>query len=190
MIPSLRVAAIWTGVGVGHLAALGSLWGSSLPSGDPGNGIVLVVLLPAEAVTAKDAPLAALPARISVQAERRAEIAAQPECRPAAVESIPARSLPAALGTDDFSPPAFLLRLEPIYPRSARLAGVEGVVGLHLRLSAEGTLVHAEIATSSGSPALDAAALAAARGSAYIPARQGGHPVPSETEAAYRFRLR
>jgi protein TonB len=70
------------------------------------------------------------------------------------------------------------------------LAGVEGVVRLRLSLDAEGRLLVAEVAESSGSPALDEAALAAARASRYAPAQLGAVAVPAETSATYRFELR
>jgi protein TonB len=63
-------------------------------------------------------------------------------------------------------------------------------VRIRLRLDGEGRVESLEVAESSGSEALDAAAMEAARRSRYAPARLGGKGMPTETEASYRFRLR
>ena len=189
--PLSRVTAIWCGVGLGHLAAIGWIWGSPGVPRLAGDGIVIVELLAADLPETPVARLAAQPALALAQEPAPPEPVAQPvNPTPAAVVAAPARAIAAPEGLSAPVPPRFLERAEPAYPRAARLAGVEGVVRLRLSLDAEGRLVAAEIATSSGSPALDAAALAAARASRYAPARLGAAAVPAETSADYRFELR
>lgn len=185
-----RATAIWCGVGLGHLAALGWILGSPGAPRVAGDGIVIIELLAAERPEAPVARLAAQPALAPVQELAPPESATPAVSAPAAVESAPARVVAAPEGLSAPTPPRFLERTEPVYPRAARLAGVEGVVRLRLSLDAEGGLVAAEIATTSGSPALDEAALAAARASRYAPAQLGAVAVPAETSATYRFELR
>ncbi len=190
--PFSRVAAIWCGVGLGHLAALGWIWGAEGVPSARGDGIVLVELLEAERPEAPLTRLASSPALPPPPAPvvAAAPVVPAPAAVAPAVESAPARAAAAPLGAAPPLPPEFLERVEPAYPRSARLAGIEGVVRLRLRLDAEGRLEEAHVALSSGSPALDEAALSAARASRYAPSRLGSRGVPAETEATYRFRLR
>lgn len=190
-LPFTRVAAIWCGVGLGHLAALGWMLGSPGAPRVAGDGIVIVELLAAERPATPVARLAAQPAPAPAAEPLLPEVIASPSPPvPPAVEAAPARVVAVAEGRSAPQPPQFLERVEPAYPRAARLAGVEGVVSLRLSLDAAGRLVSAEVAASSGSPALDQAALAAARASRYQPARLGAVAVPAETSAAYRFELR
>ena len=193
MIPSLsRAAAIWCGVGLGHLAALGWIWGSPGATASRGDGVIIVELLAEAPPPAPVARVAALPppATVVEASSPGPTLVASPSPATPAVEAAPAAALPAASGEARPRPPEFVRRVEPAYPRSARLAGVEGVVRLRLGLDAEGRLVAAAVAESSGSESLDRAALEAARASRYAPARLGDRDIPSETEAAYRFRLR
>lgn len=207
MTESRRHRLIWTAVAGVHLAALGAVWlGGALGVSEASRegGLMLVMLvaepiaLPGEAKggvalgAGRPVPVAApvavpvpsvtpvAPARTSpaspapVSAEGRGEVAA----------AIPA---PAA---EVFVPPAFLLRQEPTYPERARRAGAEGVVGVRIALSAEGTVRQVDLVKSSGSRLLDEAALAAARASTFTPASRNRSPVAAEAEASYRFELR
>lgn len=123
--------------------------------------------------------------------------ASEASAGPAVVAAAPAVSSPASLAavsrpasTPVFLPPQFLVRVEPTYPERARRAGVEGRVTVHLRISAAGEVVAADLTASSGSAALDAAALAAAQASRFTPARADAGAVPSEASATYRFELK
>lgn len=188
-LPALRVAAIWTGVGLGHVAALGFLWGRPSAGRTEGDGLLVLALL---APVAPPAMVAAAPSPPSLSPVRApsADPGFSAPPRPLPVEAALAAAAPAAPAAAMMEPPRFLSRAEPPYPRSSRRAGVEGTARVRLQLGSDGTLLAATIAASSGSPALDAAALEAARASRYAPARAGGLPVPSETEASYRFQLR
>ena len=189
-LPLPRVTAIWCGVGLGHLAALGWMLGSPGAPRVAGDGIVIIELLVAAPPETPVARLAAQPALATAPLPAPPAAVAPSPPAPPAVEAAPARIVVAPEGRSLPSPPRFLERAEPAYPRAARLAGVEGVVRIRLSLDAEGRLVAAAVEASSGSPALDEAALAAARASRYEPARLGPVAVPAETEAAYRFELR
>ncbi|MEI6246990.1 MAG: TonB family protein [Verrucomicrobiota bacterium] len=97
---------------------------------------------------------------------------------------------PADASAPIFVPPQFRVRTEPAYPERARRAGVEGRVTVRLHLSASGEVLTAQIAVSSGSASLDAAALQAAQASRFTPARIGEGFIPSDASATYRFELK
>lgn len=192
MMEPLRTAGIWLGVGAGHVAVLVATWGGAAPS-EPSDGDPLALLL----VSTESPPaLVAEPIRtepIGTGSPARpvpflAPVAAAvPVPAPAAAAdapmSAPAQAVPG-------EPPGFVDHVEPLYPRNARLAGVEGVVRLRLRVGADGTLSRVVVAASSGDAALDRAAVEAASASTYRPARIGGRAVEAEAEASYRFELR
>jgi TonB family protein len=77
----------------------------------------------------------------------------------------------------------------PDYPSDARRRGEEGVVRLALRIAVDGTVTSAEVASSSGIPALDRAALEAARRWRFQPATRAGMPVAATLSTAVHFRL-
>jgi len=89
-----------------------------------------------------------------------------------------------------FTPPAFVDRVEPLYPERARRAGVEGVVTVRIRLDALGAVLAVELVQPSGSRLLDEAAVTAAQASRFAPAARESAGVPSEALATYRFELR
>lgn len=77
----------------------------------------------------------------------------------------------------------------PDYPAESRRRGEEGVVRLSLRVGIDGRVEGAEVATSSGFPRLDQAAVEAARRWRFRPAMQGGVPVAATLPTAVHFRL-
>ena len=66
---------------------------------------------------------------------------------------------------------------EPSYPRLAEQAGLEGVVWLEVLVGKRGGVKEAAVFKSSGTPALDDAALKAAPKCRFSPALQNGEPV-------------
>lgn len=186
----LRTASLWLGVGAGHAAVLVAVWGSA-PGGSPSAvadaGLLTVSLVSAAAPEPAAIPASPPPASpgelapVSKSAQLSVKIA------PAARAEGPAIAQPLAVAGE---PPDFLERAEPLYPRGARLAGIEGVVRLRLEVAADGSLRRVGLAASSGDGALDRAAESAARASTYRPARVGGRAVDAEVEASYRFELR
>lgn len=191
----LRGLAIWSSVGIGHLAVIGSIWSSS-PSTGSAPLPLLLELHPASPAPAVPAPPAAAAIQPAPSLAGPVVSLPRPTSAPRAIAPRPEPSprLPVADAGDASpplpTPPRFLSRVEPAYPPRALRAGVGGVVTLHLQLSAEGRLLAASVAVTSGEPLLDEAALAAARASRYEPATLGGRPVESETTADYRFELR
>jgi protein TonB len=154
---------------------------------------------PATAPPAAEAapPPAAVPAPL--QPARAAARSPSPPARPAPAPmrldagagafpdpSLGARALGAVVppGLDDGHRNA-----PPDYPPESRRRGEEGVVRLLIRVNAEGEVAAVEIVASSGHPALDAAAVAAARRWRFRPAMQAGRPVSGTLSTAVHFRL-
>jgi protein TonB len=80
--------------------------------------------------------------------------------------------------------------VRPAYPDEARSSGVEGAVLVEVDVDAEGGVSDVRVLTSSGSPSLDRAAIAAVRRWRFTPATDDGVPVASVVRLpAIRFRL-
>lgn len=109
----------------------------------------------------------------------------------ATVESKPAETSPteSETGEADRSSPEVIESVAPVYPLSARLAGIQGTVYLEVEVGADGIPQKAGVARSSGNADLDAAALDAVMRWRFSPARQDGRPVPSQATVAVEFRL-
>lgn len=75
-----------------------------------------------------------------------------------------------------------------IYPGQAYRDGLEGEVIVVCQVAADGTLVDAVVATSSGWPVLDEAALVAVRKWRYNPGRKDGVPVPGQVRIPVSFK--
>lgn len=78
----------------------------------------------------------------------------------------------------------------PLYPESAKRNCEQGTVALDLSIGADGRVIDASVATSSGYPSLDDAALRAARGWRFTPAQQAGKAVESSITQRVKFDLR
>jgi len=77
----------------------------------------------------------------------------------------------------------------PDYPAESRRRGEEGTVRLSLRIGPDGRVQMAEVAQTSGHPALDRAAVEAVRRWRFRPATQAGLPVAASMQTAVHFRL-
>lgn len=142
---------------------------------------------------------AALPKPMVGAAERDEELLAQLTARPEAAS--PARhasdarpvftppQAPLPAGTSEKTPPRFHNNPPPVYPAEAIRKGLEGRTLLRLTISASGRVEQVEVATSSGHPILDAAAVAAVRRWTGEPARIGSHPVATVELLPVFFRL-
>ena len=123
----------------------------------------------------------------------------RPPARPPAQQSAPAPNPGApqtlagigqALGA--VVPPAPDTRFQnvaPSYPEAARLRGETGTVGLELSVDAEGRVTAVNVARSSGSPMLDAAARRAVVEWRFRPAARDGVPVAGSIRTSVHFRL-
>ena len=101
---------------------------------------------------------------------------------------------PAALAAEEraavVSDPIALNRIVPVYPRTARRKGHEGVVTVAISVAEDGVVAHAEVVSSSGYEELDAAALSAVRTARFAPATSDGVSVRGELRLTFDFRLR
>ena len=75
-------------------------------------------------------------------------------------------------------PPMFKFFSPPMYPRLAEQAGIEGIVWLKGFVNINGKLTDVSVYTSSGTEALDDAAIYAAEKCTLIPGRREMRPVP------------
>ncbi|MFH1686166.1 MAG: TonB family protein [bacterium] len=86
--------------------------------------------------------------------------------------------LPAA---DEFVPveiyPEMIYQHTPEYPRFAKTAGIEGVVWVQALVNKDGSVLKAQVGKTSGTAALDEAAVEAAKFNKFKPGIQNGRPV-------------
>jgi protein TonB len=83
----------------------------------------------------------------------------------------------------------YLHNPKPAYPPIARRLKLEGTVIVQVLVSAAGKPAIVRLGKSSGSSVLDQAALTAVQSWSFIPARQGGEPVPAWVDIPIRFHL-
>jgi protein TonB len=84
---------------------------------------------------------------------------------------------------------AYLNNPPPVYPRTARRNGEQGTVTLRVHVSPDGVPAQVELERSSGSNALDSAALETVKNWRFAPARRAGDPVAAWVIVPVVFRL-
>ena len=84
---------------------------------------------------------------------------------------------------------AYLRNEPPRYPLVARRSGVEGRVNLKVVVTRDGRAAQVQVHESSGSSALDAAAVEAVRKWQFVPARRGQDTIESSVIVPIVFRL-
>lgn len=124
-----------------------------------------------------------------------------PTTRPAPVAPspsapVPSHSAPVPAATVAFVPvipprPASGVagNRKPLYPLAARNQRWEGRVMLQVDVAASGEPVSVRVVSSSGHALLDDSALAAVRSWHFVPASQGGRPVPGTVDVPVDFRM-
>jgi len=95
----------------------------------------------------------------------------------------------AAQGPIAFAAPRYNDNAKPAYPRRALLRGEQGMVLLLVSVSEVGRVSDVRVVRSSGSEALDEAALIAVRQWIFHPARRGDRPVEMEVHVPIHFQL-
>ena len=127
--------------------------------------------------------------------------AAQPETAPVApparevLTAEQARELPLMLASidDTYIPPVshsrYLHNPKPLYPRTAKRRGMQGLVMVNVRVGRDGRPLEALIHTSSGYGVLDRAALKTVRSWRFEAARRGNTPVEGEVLVPINFEL-
>jgi periplasmic protein TonB len=115
-----------------------------------------------------------------------------PRGAPEAATSAPSSDTLHGTG-DPIVPPSFnaeyLDNPAPIYPPAARRLHEQGRVLLLVEVAPDGMPRQVNLATSSGSPRLDEAALAAVRRWRFVPARKGSSAVPAQVLVPIVFGL-
>jgi periplasmic protein TonB len=95
------------------------------------------------------------------------------------------------LGGADLERPVLLQGAEPIeYPIELWDDGVEGEIILRVRVTEDGSVDSVEVSESSGSAALDSAAVRGARDLRFQPGRKGGRMVPMWAKLPVHFTKR
>jgi protein TonB len=84
---------------------------------------------------------------------------------------------------------AYLNNPVPLYPPAARRLGVQGKVLLRVQVSVEGRATTVELFQSSGSTALDQAAISAVRKWRFVPAKQGAELAAAWVLVPINFKL-
>jgi protein TonB len=120
----------------------------------------------------------------------RDEKPAQAAPGPSAPRAAPSSEGPvSAKTTPPVSDAAYLKNPQPRYPMSARRRGEQGTVLLKVLVTREGSAGSVSVDTSSGSTALDEAALDAVRKWRFVPAKHGAQPVEAWHLVPIVFRL-
>jgi len=86
-------------------------------------------------------------------------------------------------------PPSLIDFVPPQYPPLAREAGIEGVVAIRVLVSEEGKVISADVLSSDVTPAMDKAALEAAKRCRFNPAKQRTIPVKAHVMIPFHFQL-
>src|SRR5262245_11841490 len=90
-------------------------------------------------------------------------------------------------GMQKMDPPKQIKRVEPVYPDTARLARIQGVVTVEATIGADGKVTSARVVGSV--PQLDEAALTAVRQWEYAPALVDGVATPVKMTVKLNFAL-
>jgi len=88
------------------------------------------------------------------------------------------------------APPQPKRSIRPDYPKGARQRGEQGDVVLEIRVGKDGSVETVRVVSSCGFSELDEAAVKAARGAKFTPARSGREAVPSTARITLSFRLK
>jgi protein TonB len=89
-----------------------------------------------------------------------------------------------------FDEPPTLKHFEtPVYPDLAREAGIEGTVRVKVLVGTDGKVLAVSVVSSDVTPAMEQAALAAARKCLFNPAKQRTKPVKANVMIPFNFRL-
>ena len=133
----------------------------------------------------RDAQNVAVPS-LPVWSVRAAGSRAPASVAPATAPSPTTNSMPARVverRVDSY----LLYRVEPLYPREAKVQRIEGTVTVHLEIGTDGRVNSSR--ELSGPDVLVPAALAAVREWRFIPALLNGQPVQSEKDVSIEFQI-
>jgi TonB family protein len=161
----------------------------------PVTGLTAPVHTPVNIDTAGDAPIAeagfgpgtGVPLGFPEGVEGDVSLPPGPQNVPPPAVRSPAPQQPVRVG-GRVRPPKLVRRVEPLYPRLAAEAGIEGRVELEAVIGTDGRVERIEV--KSGHPALVRAAVEAARQWVYEPTYLNDQPVPVLLKIVMEFHLR
>ncbi|MDH5543097.1 MAG: energy transducer TonB [Nitrospinota bacterium] len=84
--------------------------------------------------------------------------------------------------------PGFARRVEPVYPESLRVAGIQGQVLVEVYISAQGAIMQINVLKSDNEE-FSEAVKRAIMSSSFITGRQDGKPVPVKVQIPFTFKL-
>ena len=170
-------------------AAPARLWAPARPA-RPGPQIALAATTAASALPPVRAALRRPVVKIADDRQEQQNLTPPaPDALPTVSATDPDQDSPQTPRDIPDAPPHLAHRVTPLYPASARAQGQEGAVTLRVSVDEDGLVSDIEIAESSGTRALDRAALQAVRRWEYDPAFRDGAPVPGTTTERIVFRL-
>lgn len=136
------------------------------------------------------APVVPIEAAEGEEADEDAEIAPTTFER---IEDVPPPPPPPSEQAAEFyafdEAPVLIKFVNPKYPDLARQAGIEGVVLLNVLVSEEGKVLSASVLQSDVTPAMEKAAIEAAKQFLFKPAKQRTVPVKARMAIPIRFKL-
>jgi TonB family protein len=105
-------------------------------------------------------------------------------CRPAAAQE---QSAAASCNPPSCERPKLTKAVQPAYSAADKASGAQGDVVVRLTVQADGTATDIEVAETSHSSVLDAAAVEAVRASSFVPGRIDGNAAPLQMSVAFEF---
>ncbi len=133
---------------------------------------------------------------VPIAAEEGEEVDEETEIAPTSfdrIENLPPPPPPPSESSSEFyafdEPPQLIRYVPPSYPALARQAGIEGTVLLRVVVGTDGKVESATVIQSDVTPAMEKAAMAAARQFLFKPAKQRTVPVRASMAVPIRFKL-
>ncbi len=133
---------------------------------------------------------------VPIAAEEGEEVDEETEIAPTSfdrIENLPPPPPPPSESASEFyafdEPPQLIKFVPPTYPALARQAGIEGTVLLRVVVGTDGKVESASVIQSDVTPAMEKAAIAAARRFLFKPAKQRTVPVRASMAVPIRFKL-
>jgi protein TonB len=133
---------------------------------------------------------------VPIAAEEGEEVDEDTEIAPTSfdrIENLPPPPPPPSESASEFyafdEPPVLVRYVPPTYPALARQAGIEGTVLLRVVVGTDGKVENASVIQSDVTPAMEKAAIAAARKFLFKPAKQRTVPVRASMAVPIRFKL-
>jgi periplasmic protein TonB len=133
---------------------------------------------------------------VPIAAEEGEEVDEDTEIAPTSfdrIENLPPPPPPPSESASEFyafdEPPVLIRYVPPSYPALARQAGIEGTVLLRVVVGTDGKVESTAVIQSDVTPAMEKAAMAAARQFLFKPAKQRTVPVRASMAVPIRFKL-